>query len=366
MGEQKIDKPFLFITLILILSGFFIFTSASLGLLAKDGANFSSVAFNQILFGLIFGSVTLILISKKINYKLWNKYAFYIFLISLILTALVFIPGLGFLHGGAKRWIMIGPISFQPAEFLKLGFVAYLATWFAMVKTKISLAKHGIIPLAIIIAIPGILLIIQPDIGTLLVLISTGIGMFIVAGGKWAHTISFCIILLIGFVILISFKPYIKDRLETFMRPSDDPQNSGYQIRQSLIAVGSGQLFGRGFGQSIQKFDALPEPIGDSIFAVFAEEWGFVGCVALLILFLAFTFRGFRIASKAPTNFGRLLVVGIILLIVTQSVLNMASMIGVAPLMGMPLIFVSKGGTALFFALASVGIILNVSKYKKA
>lgn len=364
MRQQKIDRVFFLIVAILVFGGLFIFTSASLGLLARNGADFSSVAFNQIFLGLFLGSLSLIILSK-IDYKVWNKYAFYIFLGSLVLTALVFVPGLGFLHGGAKRWLLIGPFSFQPAEVLKLGFVIYFSAWLAGVKTKITDLKFGVLPLCVILGISGVLLLLQPDTGTLLVLIITALGMLLVAGGKWQHILGLIGVMIIGFLILMSYKPYLKERVETFMNPSDDPQNSGYQIQQSLIAVGSGQTLGRGFGQSIQKFESLPEPIGDSIFAVFAEEWGFVGSVFLLTLFLAFTLRGFRIAGRAPTSFGRLLVIGIIMLIITQSFINIASMIGVAPLTGMPLIFVSKGGTALFFALASIGIVLNVSKHRK-
>lgn len=367
MHEHKIDKVFLLITAIMVLGGLFIFTSASLGLLAKDGASFSSVAFNQIFLGVFLGSLALILFSK-INYKIWNKYAFYIFLGSLILTALVFIPSIGIKHGGATRWLSLGPFSFQPAELLKIGFVIYFSAWIAGVKTKILSLKYGIIPLFIMVGIIAGILLAQPDTGTLIVIAVTAIGMFLVGGGSWKHALGLILIISIGVMILASFEQYfyIKDRFLTYFDPGRDPDGSGYQIQQSLIAIGSGGMFGRGFGQSIQKFSSLPEPIGDSIFAVFAEEWGFVGSIALLILFLVFTFRGFKIASRAPTNFARLLVVGIILLIITQSSINIASMLGVGPLTGMPLIFVSKGGTALFFALASVGIILNISKYRKA
>ena len=151
-------------------------------------------------------------------------------------------------------------------------------------------------------------------------------------------------------------------RITTFINPAADPLGAGYQIQQSLIAIGSGGIFGRGFGQSIQKFNYLPEPIGDSIFAVYGEEFGFVGCVLLILLLCFFALRGLKIAARAPDVFGGLLVVGIVILIMTQSFLNIAAMLGVLPLSGLPLIFVSHGGTALFFALATVGIVLNVSR----
>jgi cell division protein FtsW len=158
---------------------------------------------------------------------------------------------------------------------------------------------------------------------------------------------------------------YIEDRISTFLNPSADEQGSGYQIKQALIAVGSGGVAGRGFGQSVQKFNFLPEPIGDSIFAVYSEEFGFIGSTFLILLFAAFTFRGYRIATHAPDRFGMLIVVGLMTLIVCQAFLNIAAMTGLAPLMGLPLPFISHGGTALLATLAAVGIVLNVSKYQK-
>jgi cell division protein FtsW len=155
------------------------------------------------------------------------------------------------------------------------------------------------------------------------------------------------------------------DRIQTFINPASDPQGSGYQIKQSLIAVGSGGLFGRGFGQSIQKFEYLPEPIGDSIFAVYAEEFGFLGSTILILFFAGFSIRGYKIATQASDLFGMLLVVGIVTLILAQVFLNIAAMLAIAPLSGLPLPFISHGGTALFVLLSAVGIILNVSKYKK-
>ena len=155
------------------------------------------------------------------------------------------------------------------------------------------------------------------------------------------------------------------DRFTTFLDPSQDPQGSGYQIQQSLIAIGSGGITGRGFGQSIQKFEYLPEPIGDSIFAVYSEEFGFIGSALLVLLLTFFTFRGYKIASHATDLFGMLLVVGFMTLIITQAFLNIASMVALAPLMGLPLPFISHGGTALLATLTMVGIVLNVSKYQK-
>ncbi|HEC32657.1 MAG TPA: FtsW/RodA/SpoVE family cell cycle protein [Candidatus Kaiserbacteria bacterium] len=362
---KSIDRSLYIITGILVISGFFIFTSASLGLLAREGARFSSVAFSQIFFGMILGTIFL-LIMTKIKYRILKHYALYIFILSILGTLLVFVPEFGSKLNGAKRWIYILGFSFQPAEFLKLGFVLYLAAYLSGARNKIGEFKHGLIPFILILGIPSIILLLQPDTGTVLVLVSAGTAMYVTAGGKMRDFLILLLIGVISFSVLVYKRPYIKDRLETYIQPGIDLQSSGYQLNQSLIAIGSGGVFGRGFGQSVQKFNYLPEPIGDSIFAVAAEEFGFVGAFALIFLFLLFSFRGLKIASRAPDYFSGLLVVGIVILIISQSFINIGSMLGVFPLTGLPLLFISHGGTAMFFVLGSVGIILNISKYLKS
>ena len=363
MSRNSIDRPFLSITLLLVLAGFFIFISASLGLLARDEGLFSAIALNQIIslgIGLVF-----LYITSKISYKFWNTYAFYIFVAALALTLFVFIPGLGFEHAGARRWLSIGAFSFQPAELLKLGFVIYLAAWLAGIKQKVQTLRWGVIPFVMVLALSGSVLALQPDFGTFIVIIITGFVMYFTAGGKWSHIITLG---LSGIVLLLTlgfFVPYIQARLLTFANPAADPLGAGYQIQQSLIAIGSGGVFGRGFGQSVQKFNFLPEPIGDSIFAVFAEEWGFLGAALLIIGFLAFLAQGLRISVHAPTIFSRLTVIGLTTMIVSQSFINIAAMMGIFPLTGMPLLFVSQGGSALMIVLAEVGIILSISKFQK-
>ncbi|MEX1120195.1 MAG: putative peptidoglycan glycosyltransferase FtsW [Candidatus Paceibacterota bacterium] len=362
---KSIDRSLLLITGILVVFGFFIFTSASLGLLAREGARFSSVAFSQIFFGMFLGTIFLA-IMVKIRYRVWKPFALYIFIFSLVATALVFVPSIGSELNGARRWISIFGFSIQPAEFLKLGFVLYLASYLSVVKDKIGEFKHGLIPFCIILGIPALLLLLQPDTGTVLVIASAGIAMYITAGGKIRDFVILFLIATIALSALIYTRPYVQDRIETFIRPGTDLQQTGYQLNQSLIAIGSGGVSGRGFGQSVQKFNYLPEPIGDSIFAVAAEEFGFIGGVILILLFLSFSFRGLKIASRAPDYFGGLLIVGIVILIISQSFVNIGSMLGVFPLTGLPLLFISHGGTAMLFALGSVGIILNISKYIKS
>ncbi|MES2087374.1 MAG: putative lipid II flippase FtsW [Patescibacteria group bacterium] len=364
MAKSKpVDKIFLSIVAVLIVFGLLIFSSASLGLLARNGASFFSVASKQLLavgIGVVFAFVF-----SRVHYNFWRRYSFYIFLFSIFLTILVFVPGIGRAYGGGSRWIAIGPASFQPAEFLKIGFVIYMAAWLARTKDAVTSFKEGILPIIILLALVGAILLKQPDTDTFISIFLATIGMFIVAGGRFRHLalLGFCSIL--GLALLVYTRPYLMSRFQTFLNPASDPLGAGYQIQQSLIAIGSGEYFGRGFGQSIQKFAYLPEPIGDSIFAVAAEEFGFFGGVFLILLFLFFTLRSLRIATKAPDTFSGLLVVGIVILIVSASFMNIASMLGVMPLSGLPLLFVSHGGSAMIMALVEVGIILNISRFRK-
>ncbi len=359
------DKTFFLSVVLLVIAGFFIFSSASLGLLAREGISYTTVALKQFLIGFVFGGLTLVVMAR-IPYAFWKKNSLAIFLTSVVACFLVLVPHIGIAHGGARRWLPLGPYSFQPSEFLKLGVIIYFAAWATAAKNKIETFSYGLLPLLVIIILTGGLIMKQPDTGTFMVIFSALIVMFFVAGGKIKHILLLFFILAIAVGGLAYTRPYLMSRFTTFLDPSSDSLGSGYQIQQSLIAVGSGEMFGRGFGQSIQKFNFLPEPIGDSIFAVMAEEFGFVGSATLIILFVFFALRGYRVAARTTDQFGMLLATGIVTLIIVQSMINIGSMLGVMPLTGIPLIFVSQGGTAMLFGLAEVGIVLNISKGKKS
>ncbi len=363
--RHSIDRTLFILIIVIVICGFLIFSSASLGLLARDGASFSSVALSQILFGIGGGGIAFFLTST-IHYRWWRQHAFWIFIATLILTLGVFIPGLGFDHGGARRWILIGSFSMQPSEFLKIGFTIYMATWLSGMKSHINDVKKGTLPFVLMLTAVGIPLLLQPDTDTYLIMVAAALAMFITAGGKIRDVMLMGVAGVVLLAILAFMRPYIKDRIETFLNPASDPQGSGYQIKQSLIAIGSGGVIGRGFGQSIQKFEYLPEPIGDSIFAVYAEEFGFVGSVVLILLFAGLALRGYRIASHAQDLFGMLLAVGITTIVIAQVILNIAAMLAIAPLSGLPLPLISHGGTALLVTLAALGIVLNVSRYQKS
>lgn len=360
---RSVDTVLLSIVGILVASGFLIFSSASLGLMARDGASFGSVAFTQFAFGIMGGSLALF-ITSNIYYRHWRRFAFYIFIASLLLTLAVFIPGVGMSHGGATRWLNLGITTVQPSEFLKIGFIVYMATWFSGIHNKIHDWRYGLAPFIASVAVVGAIMLAQPDTDTFVIIAASGMAMYLAAGARWRDILGIIGVGLLGILIIAMLRPYVMERLTTFLDPEADPLGSGYQIQQSLIAIGSGGTVGRGFGQSIQKFEYLPEAIGDSIFAVYAEEFGFLGTSLLIIGLVSLALRGYKTASQAEDIFGTLLVTGFITVIIAQAFLNIAAMTGMAPLSGLPLPFISHGGTALMATLASLGIVLNVSKYR--
>ncbi len=365
MKQKSVDKIFFGIVIALVVIGVVMFTSASLGILARNEAKFYSVMFAQLVYGLLGGLVALY-IGLRIPYKFWRQYSLILFVISILLTALVFVPSLGSLHGGARRWIDIFGISFQPVEFLKISFIIYFAAWLSWSKGKISNMRLDVFLPPIILFIASIFLLYnQPDIKSIILIVITALVMLFVSGTSWKHILGLLGVSLVAFALLIFFKPYLMERIETFINPSQNSSTTSWQLQQSLIAVGSGGTFGRGLGQSIQKFNYLPEPQGDSIFAVVGEELGFFGSVFLILLYVAFALRGYRIAHNAPDSFSKLFVIGIITMIIAQSFMNIASILGVFPLTGVPLVFISHGGTALLLSLGVMGIVLNISRHPK-
>lgn len=359
----RADRMLLTLVVITTFYGFMLFMSASLGLHARGDVEFSSVLKSQGI-GVFLGFI-LMFIAARIPYTFWRKVALPIFITTTALMIIVLLPGIGFLHGGSRRWIYLGSLSFQPADFFKISIVILYAAWIAKNWKKITDYRYALLSLIALSGIAGFLLFMQPKIGTFLIIAAALVSVLITSGAKFKHVLALILVAAPVFFFLATSMPYVRDRLDTFLNPAEDTRGASYQIDQSLIAVGSGGWFGRGYGQSVQKFSFLPEFIGDSIFAVTAEELGFVGAVVLVGLIVLFTYRGLVIASKAPDLFARLLVVGIVILITAQSFLNIAAMIGLAPLTGVPLVFVSHGGTAMIAALGSVGIVLNVSKYSK-
>ena len=362
--KKPVDRWMLIITGLLVLVGMLIFLSAALSVLPKNSALFQRMVISQLVFALIGGGAGLFLVSR-IPFSTWQKYALSLAIVGVVATWLVFVPGLGFEHGGARRWLDLGPISVQPAELMKYTTLLYWAAFLAWAGKRIKEWNFGFLAIGIFTVVVGVVLLLQPDTGTFLVILAGLVGVYFLAGAPWKHLAVMAALALVAFGALIAVRPYLLDRIRTFADPSRDPTGSSYQIRQSMITVGSGELVGRGYGRSAQKFQYLPEPVGDSVFAVLSEELGFVGAVLLIILYGLFFWRGMYISRRAPNQFSRLLVAGIVILMVVQSAMNIASILGLMPLTGLPLVFVSHGGTALLVSLLACGVILQVSRYIK-
>lgn len=353
------------LTACLAIGGFLIFLSASLGLLASGTVSIMNIIGNQFILGLCGGAIALS-ITRRIHYAFYRNYAPYLYALGITLTALVFIPGFGVTAKGATRWLDLQFATFQPAEVLKYAVILVTASFGAGFTKEIrSSSLYAIGGLCAILGAPSILLLLQPDIDVLIIITGATLGVFFIAGMRYRDIAVVLLIALIALSGILYMKPHARDRVLSFMNPSSDVLGSGYQANQSLIAVGSGGIVGRGFGQSVQKFGYLPEPVGDSIFAVFAEEFGLLGSIVLVCAFLLFALRGITLSVRAPDTFGVLLGTGITLLIITQSFVNIAVIVGILPYSGNPLIFVSHGGTALLISLAAVGVLLNISKYQK-
>ncbi len=362
MKSHEIDKTLLLIVGLLSLIGLVAISSASVVMSYNKFGYNHYYLLHQFMYGFLPGIIAL-LILQKIDYRIFKKNMLLFLIITIILLFVVFIPGLGLGLKGANRWISIAGISFQPSEFIKLTFILYIAVWFEKNKKDFS---NLLIPFVVLIFIISIPLVKQPDVGTLSIIILTAVIMYFAYGAKIKNILLLGVGGLAGLLFLIKIAPYRMDRFMVFLHPEIDPQGIGYQINQALLAFGSGGFFGLGFGQSRQKFNYLPEPIGDSIFAIIGEEFGLFGLCIIVALFLFFALRGYKIASNAPDDFGKLVAIGITSLITFQAIINMAAITSLLPLTGIPLPFISYGGSNLIVSLAAVGILLSISRYSKA
>lgn len=300
-----------------------------------------------------------------IPYSNWAKYAKIILLTCFALLLLVLIPGVGLTRGGAQSWIGVGAFSIQPSEFMKLGLIIFLSVFLSTNQKYITSFKKGFFPALILVFTAFGLIMLQPDLGTGMVLVLTCMIMIFVSGARISHFVGLGVLGLIGFALLIISAPYRISRITAFLNPWEDPLGDGFQIIQSLYAIGPGGLMGVGLGNSLQKYFYLPEPQTDFIFAILGEELGFIGGTILLILFVLLFWRGVRVAIEAPDSFGRFLALGIVSMLTIQVMINISVVIGLIPVTGITLPFLSYGGSSLTLTLCSVGILLNISRSAK-
>lgn len=310
-------------------------------------------------FWVVLGFAFLAFFSFFDYHKLYNL-SLPLMVTSMLLLVLVFVPGIGAHLLGASRWINLKVFLLQPAEFVKLSLAIYLAAWFSNKEKGRLLAFCSLLGFVIL------LVMAEPDMGTAIVILAEALIIYFLSGGKILYFLSLIPVLsAVGF-LLIKLSPYRLRRFETFLNPNQSIQASSYHVKQILITLGNGGVFGVGLGNSLQKYAYLPENTTDSIFAIIAEELGFVGAASLIVVFAVVVWRGFIIASKAPDNFGRLLSCGIITFLAVQMIINLGAQTVLLPLTGIPLPFISYGGSALIVDLCSVGILLNIAKQSSA
>lgn len=298
-------------------------------------------------------------------YHLWERFARWLFLGTILSLLLVFLPGIRNDYGTATSWLILGPVSFQPSEFLKITLVFYLAVWLQKREQLIGTFKEGFLPFVILLLLSTFLVAIQPDLGSFLVLSVIATTMFFIAGGNIFHLIAGGILAGVAGLPIILSKEYVRNRFTAWLSPSDPriSETIGFQIKQALIAIGSGGAFGVGYGKSIQKFGYLPEVESDMIFAAMAEELGFFRLLIIVSMYGILIIRGYKIAREAPDRFGFLVASGITTWIAFQSILNISISLAIFPLTGLTLPFISYGGSSLSATLAGVGILLNISMY---
>ncbi|HXV27075.1 MAG TPA: putative lipid II flippase FtsW [Candidatus Paceibacterota bacterium] len=319
---------------------------------------------HQLLYGVLPG-VAAMLLASRVDYRHLRPFALPILAGAFVLMVLLFVPDFGIRLKGATSWLSVMGIAFQPSEFLKLALVIYLSAWFGAGTDRVKNWQFGLLPFGLIVGFSAMLLIRQPDFGTLGIVLAIALGMFFLAGSSIKQT---AVLGLVGVVALGAFVATSPERLErvrTLVDPEYNPRGASWQLNQALIAIGAGGLWGVGYGQSTQKLGFLPETIADSIYAVIAEELGFAGAVFTLLLFAALGYQLVRISMRAPDAFGQLLAGGMAIWILTQAAVNMAAITGLMPLTGLPLPFISYGGTSMVSVLAGLGIVLNVAKRAK-
>ncbi|MFE8703628.1 stage V sporulation protein E [Cytobacillus sp. FJAT-54145] len=327
-----------------------------------DGDSFF-FAKRQMLFAVV-GVIAMFFI-MNVDYWTWRNLAKVIIIICFVLLVLVLIPGIGNVRNGSRSWIGVGAFSIQPSEFMKLAMIAFLAKFLSENQKKITSFKKGLVPSLGLVFLAFGMIMLQPDLGTGTVMVGTCVVMIFIAGARISHFVGLGLLGLAGFAVLVISAPYRIKRITSFLDPWSDPQDSGFQIIQSLYAIGPGGLFGLGLGQSRQKFFYLPEPQTDFIFAILAEELGFIGGSFVLLLFALLLWRGIRIALGSPDLFGSFLAVGIVAMIAIQVMINVGVVTGLMPVTGITLPFLSYGGSSLTLMLIAIGVLLNISRHSR-
>jgi cell division protein FtsW len=362
---MKSKKPFdfwVFISVLILLSlGIIMVFSASAPISYNSYHDVYYILKKQLLYALI-GFLGMF-IAANVDYRKWDKLSKPLLVLSIVLLIMVRIPGIGREVKDTWRWLYIGPFQFQPSEVAKLAIVLFFSSSLSRRRDQLNYFFKGIMPYIFLIAVFAGLLLLEPHLSCTIIVICVASILLFSAGAKIRHFILLGIPAVAGLATVVAFVPYMRARVLSFLDPWKDLQGDGWQAVQSLYAIGSGGIFGRGLGRSMQKFLYLPEPHNDFIFSVLAEELGFIGVFSVLLLFIILIWRGIKIAVNAPDTFGSLVAVGITSLIAVQTLLNVAVVTSSIPPTGVSLPFFSYGGTSLIMFMGEVGILLNISRY---
>ena len=347
------------VILLMILSLFMIYSASYIWAEYKFDNPFKYVI-NQGIFVLL--GIILLFIVSKINYKIYYEKANLILLICLILLILVLIPGLGIVRNGSRSWFGIGSFSIQPSEFSKIGLIIFTSKYLSKSNKFLKDYKKGVFPILFILLLIFGLIMLEPDFGTGMIIVVTIIALLFIAGVNMKFFLYFCLLGIIGIVGLIIIAPYRMDRITSFLNPWSDPLGTGFQIIQSLYAIGPGGLFGTGYLNSRQKNFYLPEPQTDFIFSIISEEFGIVAALVVLSLFALLLTCCIKITLKQEDKFAKYLCFGLTFQLIVQVIMNLSVVIGLIPVTGVTLPFLSYGGSSLLTSLIGIGIILNISK----
>ncbi len=359
---KKIDyKLFISVIILAIFGCIMIYSSSYIWAEYKFNDAFKYFK-NQFIF-LILGSILMYILSK-INYNFYKKKSNLIVLICFILLVLVLIPGIGVVRNGSRSWFGIGGFGIQPSEAAKVGLAIFVAKYLSNNYSIMHDIKKGVLPIIFMIGIFFILIMLEPDFGTAMVITMSLVAMIFISKVKLSFFVKIGIVGLLGIIALIIIAPYRMARIVSFLNPWSDPLGSGFQIIQSLYAIGPGGLFGMGFGNSIQKHFYLPEPQTDFIFSIISEELGFLGVLIVSLFFVFIFYRCIKISLNTKDLFGKYLSFGLSFMIIFQTILNLCVVIGLVPVTGVTLPFLSYGGSSLLVSMASIGIILNISRNK--
>ena len=312
---------------------------------------------------LIVGTSLMIFVSK-IDYKIYKEKAWNIFVICIVLLILVLIPGIGSVRNGSRSWFGIGSFGIQPSEFAKLSLIILTSKYLTNSNKFLKDIKKGVIPILLILFAVFGLIMLQPDFGTGMIIVVSIITMLFIAGVNMKFFFGLGAIGVVGIIFLILIAPYRMDRITSFIDPWKDPLGTGFQIIQSLYAIGPGGLLGMGFLNSRQKHFYLPEPQTDFIFSIISEEFGILGILIVAALFVSILYFGIKIALKCDDSFGKYLAFGMTFQIIVQAIMNLMVVIGLIPVTGVTLPFLSYGGSSLLISMVSIGILLNISRYQ--